>query len=113
MNKIMLKNYLKNYQLSYDYEKDYTNIYNACIDYMNDTQDFSIEDYFYDFISYEDAEYIAKTRIEQSGLASLHCFIDGVDLNAELFKLDGYENLENITQDDLKDLIDNLIDNLN
>ncbi len=111
MNKRELKNYLYNYNLSYDYEKDYTNIYNACIDYMNSTQDFKIEEVFYNFIDYEMAEEIAKNRITEGGLASLHCFIDGVNLNEELFKLDGYENLENVTKEDLRDLIDDIIEN--
>lgn len=64
-----------------------------------------------DFVTYDEAEEIAKGELENGGLSRLYCFIDGVDLSADIFKVDGYGNLENCYKDDLIDAIDDMIAN--
>ena len=53
MTKEKLIDFIKNYEINYDYEKCYIDMYNACIDYMNDSQDFDLEYVFEDFITYD------------------------------------------------------------
>lgn len=110
MKKEELKNYLENYNLTYDFEEDYNNIYNACVDYMNNSQDWSLEDCFNDWVPYDTAEDIAKGELEKGGLVRLYYFLGNANMNNDLFKIDGYGNLEDITSDDFKYLIDDIIE---
>ena len=112
MTKIELKEYLENYSKTYDIEEDYRNIYNACIDYMNDTQDFSLEYIFENIIDYDLAEEIAKNEIDNGGLIRLYYFLGDANLNNSIFKINGYGNLEDFISYDLDLLIDELLNNL-
>lgn len=108
-----LKERIENVKINYNYEESYTNLYNTVIDYMNDTQDFDLEYLFEDFIDYETAEEIAKNELNNGGLLRLNYYLGDTNLNDEIFKLDGYGNLENITIDDLNNLKDEIIENIN
>lgn len=108
-----LKERIENIKIDYDYEESYTNLYNTVIDYMNDTQDFNLEYLFEDFIDYETAEEIAKNELNNGGLIRLKYYLGDTNLNYEIFKLDGYGNLENIDIDDLNNLKDEILENIN
>lgn len=108
-----LKERIENVEINYNYEESYTNLYNTVIDYMNDTQNFDLEYLFEDFIDYETAEEIAKNELNNGGLLRLNYYLGDTNLNDEIFKLDGYGNLENITIDDLNNLKDEIIENIN
>lgn len=108
-----LKERIENVEINYNYEESYTNLYNTVIDYMNDTQNFDLEYLFEDFIDYETAEEIAKNELNNGGLLRLKYYLGDTNLNDEIFKLDGYGNLENITIDDLNNLKDEIIENIN
>ena len=108
-----LKERIENIKIDYDYEESYTNLYNTVIDYMNDTQDFDLEYLFEDFIDYETAEEIARNELQNGGLVRLSYYLGDTNLNDEIFKLDGYGNLENITIDDLNNLKDEILENIN
>lgn len=108
-----LKERIENIKIDYDYEESYTNLYNTVIDYMNDTQDFDLEYLFEDFIDYETAEEIAKNELNNGGLVRLSYYLGDTNLNYEIFKLDGYGNLENIDIDDLNNLKDEILENIN
>lgn len=108
-----LKERIENIKINYNYEESYTNLYNTVIDYMNDTQDFDLDYSFENFIDYETAEEIAKNELQNGGLLRLRCYLGDVNLNDEIFKLDGYGNLENITIDDLNNLKDEILENIN
>lgn len=108
-----LKERIENVEINYNYEESYTNLYNTVIDYMNDTQDFDLEYLFEDFIDYETAEEIAKNELNNGGLLRLNYYLGDTNLNDEIFKLDGYGNIENITIDDLNNLKDEIIENIN
>lgn len=108
-----LKERIENIKIDYDYEESYTNLYNTVIDYMNDAQDFDLEYLFEDFIDYETAEEIAKNELNNGGLVRLSYYLGDTNLNDEIFKLDGYGNLENIDIDDLNNLKDEILENIN
>ena len=103
---------IENIKIDYDYEESYTNLYNTVIDYMNDTQDFDLEYLFEDFIDYETAEEIARNELQNGGLVRLSYYLGDTNLNDEIFKLDGYGNLENIDIDDLNNLKDEILENI-
>lgn len=108
-----LKERIENVKINYNYEESYKNLYNTVIDYMNDTQDFDLEYLFEDFIDYETAEDIAKNELNNGGLIRLKYYLGDTNLNDEIFKLDGYGNLENITIDDINNLKDEISENIN
>jgi hypothetical protein len=53
-------------------------------------------------------EYIVNS-IKNGGLNRLKFMIEGVDLNADLFLLNGYGNLENVEPRNIEDLKDDLL----
>lgn len=107
-----LINYLESYDITYDYEQDYTDMKNACIDYMNNTQDWSIDYCFEDYIDYEIAEEYAKNELENGGLIRLWYFLGDCNFNNEIFRINGYGNLEDITKEDLEYLKEDILDRL-
>ena len=50
--------------LSYDTDSDLSEIYNACIDYMNETQDWEIESVFEEYLSSDIAEDYLKHELD-------------------------------------------------
>lgn len=116
MKKNELLDILKNYDWSYTngktLEEMYSEIYNRCMDYMNDNDDYSIEYAFNDFIDYDAAEEYAKHELENGGLVRLYYFLGSANCNNNLFRIDGYGNLEDITQEDIQFLVTDIIDTL-
>lgn len=98
--------------VTYDYEETYCSLYNAVIDYMNDTQDFDLEYIFEDFIDYDMAEEICKHELEQGGLIRVYYFLGDANLNNSVFRIDGYGNLEDVNYDDLEDLKQTILDEI-
>ena len=107
------KERIENIDITFDYDETYNNLYNACIDYMNESQDFDLEYLFEDFIDYDIAEEMAKQEIENGGLIRIYYFLGDANLNDSLFKIDGYGNLTNVYKDDLEYLKEQIIDNIN
>lgn len=112
MNKRELLKTVEDIEITYDYEDTYNNLYNACVDYMNETQDWSLEYLFEDYCSYDTAEEIAKNELDNGGLVRLYYFLGDANLNNELFKIDGYGNLTDIDRSDLEYLQEEIIDNI-
>ena len=107
-----LKEIIENIESSYDYDAYYTELKNATINYMNDSQDWDFDDIFDDIIDYEFAEELAKQELEYGGLIRLYYFLSDANLNNDIFRIDGYGNLTDINKDDLdyiKEQIINLI----
>lgn len=101
---------IKDIEITYDCEETYNEIFNATQDYMYETKDFNLEDVFNDYIDYEIAEEIAKSEIEKGGLLRVYYFLGDANLNNNLFKIDGYGNLEDVTKDDLEILKDEILE---
>lgn len=110
MNKKELKEKVENIEITYDYEETYSNLYNACIDYMNETQDWGLEYIFEDYISYDTAEEMAKNELENGGLIRLYYFLGDANLNNEMFRIDGYGNLSDFTKEDLEYIKEQILD---
>lgn len=105
-----LKQKIKNIEINYNYNEVYLDLYNACIDYMNNTQSWDFECLFEDIIDYDYAEEMAKWELEQGGLIRLYYFLGDANLNNDLFRIDGYGNLTDINKEDLEDLQQEILD---
>ena len=108
-----LKEKIENIEVGYDYEETYTNLKHTVIDYMNDTQDWDFESIGEDIINYELAEERAKYELENGGLVRLYYFLGNANMNNELFKLNGYGNLEDLDIDDLNNMKEEILDLIN
>lgn len=109
-----LKDKIEEIEITYDYEDTYNNLYNTVIDYEDNTQDWDFDYLFEEYISYDVAEDIAKNELENGGLVRLYYFLGDANLNNDMFRINGYGNLEDINKEDLeylKDEILNIIDN--
>lgn len=107
-----LKETIEGIKLSYDYEESYSDLYNACIDYENDTQNWIFEDIFENIINYDTAEEIAKNELQNGGLIRLYYFLGDANLNNDMFIIDGYGNLTDFNYDDLERLKDEIIERI-
>ena len=108
-----LKEKIENIEITHDYENSYTDLYNAVIDYMDETQDFDFEYLFDDIIDYEMAEERARYELENGGLVRLYYFLGDINCNNDIFRINAYGNLEEINIDDLEDLKQEIIDKIN
>lgn len=95
---------------SWDYDEYYTTMLNATIDYQNNTQEWDFEYLFEDIVDYDIAEELAKRELEDSGLVRLYYFIGDANCNNDIFKINGYGNLEDINKDDLDYIRDEILD---
>ena len=108
-----LKERVENIEVTCDYEESYCNLRNTIIDYMNDTQDWDFETIGEDIIDYELAEEQAKYELEQGGLARLYYYLGDANLNNNLFKVDGYGNLQDLEKTDLEYMKEEILDLIN
>lgn len=114
MNLKELKEKIENINMGYDYEQNYCDLYNAVVDYENETQHFfGLTDLFNDFITYDLAEELAKNELERNGLLRLYYFLGDANLNYDIFKLNAYGNLQDINIDDFNCLKEEIIDKIN
>lgn len=105
-----LKSEIENIEVSYDFEDTYFKLYNTCIEYMNNTQNFELESLFEEYISYDIAEAMAKDQLEKGGLERLTYFMGDTNFYyRDIFRIDAYGNLHNITEEDLQFLKDEII----
>ena len=100
--------------MSYLYDEEYSKIYNACVEVDNKYQK---EPYLCDYINDqnfvaddEEMDYLIKQNSDS--LERLRYFI-GNTYRSDLYQVNSYGNLTNITRDDLKTLCDELIQMLN
>lgn len=108
-----LKERVESIDITYNYEEVYCDLKNAVIDYMNDTQDWDFETIGEDIIDYDFAEEQAKYELENGGLLRLYYFLGNTNPNDDLFKINGYGNLENVDIEDLKNMKEEILDTIN
>lgn len=107
-----LKDKIEKIEITNNYDECYGELYNACIDYMNETQDFDLDYLFEEFVDYETAEERAKYELE-NGLERLYYFLGDTKIsNNILFRINVYGNLENISKEDLETLKEDILDNI-
>lgn len=106
-NKRMIIRTLKDIKdnILYASENDYKAIYNIC------SEDDEILEYLEEqnYITSNDED---RVIAENSDSIDRLRFFIGDTYSAEIYKLDGYGNLENVTGEDLQDLCDDLIKEL-
>lgn len=107
-----LKNKIEEIDVTYNYNQTYTDLLNACIEFQNDTQCWEFEELFDNIIDYEIAEEIAKNELEKGGLLRLYYFMGDCNFNNEIFRVNGYGNLEDISIDDLKYIKDEILEKI-
>lgn len=103
---------IKDVEITYDYEDSYNKLYNIVVDYSNETGDYSIYYLFDEIVSFETVECLAKNELEEGGLLRLYYFLGNADMNNDIFRINGYGNVEDITKEDLEFLKDEIIVNL-
>lgn len=108
-----LKEKVESIEITYDYEEVYCDLKNAIIDYMNDTQDCDFETIGEDIINYDFAEEQARYELKQGGLLRLYYFLGDTNLNNDLFKINGYGNLENAYIEDLQNMKEEILNMIN
>ncbi|MBP3345182.1 MAG: hypothetical protein J6K97_03155 [Clostridia bacterium] len=92
-------------KIDYASEEEYKKIYNLCssdevlIEYLDEQNYITSDDE--DRVSAENSDSIDRLR-----------YFIGDTYSAEIYRIDGYGNLENVTSEDLKDLCDDLIHEL-
>lgn len=83
---------LKNYNYSFD------EAYNQIRELAEET---GCEDYLNEFVDEWTAEELLKREVEEGGLARVVHFLSGVEyLSDDIYILDGYANLRNVTMND-------------
>ena len=107
-----LKERVESIEITSDYEETYCDLKNAVIDYMNDTQDWDFETISEDIIDYDFAKEQAKHELENGGLLRLYCYLGDAHLNSDLFKINGYGNLESVYIEDLQNMKEEILDTI-
>lgn len=98
--------------LSYDTDADLAEIWNTCIDYMNETQDWKIDSVFDEYLSSDIAEDYLKRELEHWWIFRLYYAMWECRWNCDYYRLNVYWNLEEIKKSDLECTIDEIIDRL-
>lgn len=106
------KQKIENIEITYDYEETYSNLYNTCIDYMNESQNGDFEYLFDEIIDYDMAEERARYELNEGGLVRLYYFLGDANCNNDIFKIDGYGNLTDIHKEDLEDLKQEILEKI-
>ena len=97
-------------EIDYPLDKTYCSLVNLVIYYMNESQDFSLEYLFEDFVDREIVSYYIKENADD--LDRLYYYLGDVDLRDELFITDAYGNLRNIDTTNLEDLKEDILSDI-
>lgn len=94
-------------------EENYCNIINILIDYDNEMQDeLYLYDNFRDMINTVDEDtiqYYLEYQFEKFGLERVPYIFENVNYGSNIYKINDFENLENLKNDELKYAIDEII----
>lgn len=98
--------------ISWNYDQDISEIKNKVIDYMNETQDFSLEETLYRFEDYDIVEDYVKSQISEWWLARIPYLCGDVKFEDDYYIINAYWNIENVEKWDVEDWLDEIIDQL-
>ena len=94
----------------YGLENDFDKIYNLCSDIDFKYNDYELTDYITEQNFVRNDEVLDELiKQNSSDIDRLRCFI-GDTYSSDLYKIDGYGNLANVTSGDMEMLVDELID---
>lgn len=103
---------LKNVDCSYKrtVQEIYNDVYGIISDYGDPDLIDSLD---IEYLDEEQAEEFASNKLCNDGLVSAaNCLSDLREFNG-VYHVDGYDNLEDVTRNDIEELIDELVDSLN
>lgn len=101
---------LKN-NLSYDMQENYTDLWNLCSDYDNHHGGLHLTDRIQEELIIDDEQLEYLIQKNAGSLARLRYFI-GNTYEDNIYRLDGYGNLENLEKSDFELLIDELTEKI-
>ena len=112
MTKKELKKKIEEIEITYDYEETYCNLRNACIDYMNETQDFDLEYAFDEYVDEEILKDLVKYKIDNEGLWSVVNLLSEISNYDGIYRIDVYGYGHNIDKEDLETLKEDILDRI-
>lgn len=95
-----------------DINSSYSDLYNAVIDYENETGDYSFEDYFNDFVDEELVIMRIEDMLSDRDLGMIVTFLSDINADAGLWKYDGYGWLQDVDDSDLYSIRDDILSEL-
>ena len=107
-----LRKEIEEIQITYDYEEVYCNLINATIDYQNETQDWSFESIFEDYIDDEILKYQVEYNLKELGVWAVRNLLDDIKDECGVYKVDAYGYGHDITEEDLKDIKQEILDTI-
>lgn len=112
MKKEDLKKKIEEIEITYDYEQTYCDLRNAVIDYENETQDWSLDYAFDEFIDEELLKDLVKYKIDEEGLWSVVNLLDDISNYDGIYRIDAYGYGHDIDKDDLETLKEDILDRI-
>lgn len=112
MTKKELKKKIEEIEIGYDLEQAYCDLRNAVIDYENETQDWSLDYAFDEFIDEELLKDLVKYKIDEEGLWSVINLLDGISNYNGIYRIDAYGYGHDIDKDDLECLKEDILDRI-
>lgn len=99
-----LKKRIEKIEIGYNYEETYCDLINATIDYQNDTQDWTFEDVFNDYIDDEILEQAVEHNLKEYGIWAVKNLLQNINDECGIYKIDAYGYGYDITEEDLEDI---------
>ena len=112
MNKKDLKKKIEEIEINYNFEQVYCDLRNACIDYMNETQDWDLDYAFDEFVDEEILKEMVKYKIDKEGLWSVVNLLAGISNYNGIYRIDAYGYGHDIDKDDLECLKEDILDRI-
>lgn len=106
------KREIENINITYYIDETYTDLRNACIDFGNTYQEWFTDNAFDEYTDREIVSYEIRKIMEDDDLDRLYYFLGDTDLREDIFRINAYGNLENITKEDLDYLKQDIIDRI-
>lgn len=110
---LKLKENVENVTITYDFESAYYELLNLTIDYQNETQDWSFENIFEDYIDDEMLQYAVENNLKEYGIWAVKNLLDDINNETGIYKIDAYGYGSNITSDDLENIKEEILDTIN
>lgn len=112
MNKKDLIKKIEEIEITFDFEQTYYNLHNACIDYMNETQNWNLDYLFEEFIDEELLKDMVKYKIDKEGLWSVINLLSEINNYNGIYRIDVYGYGHDIEKEDLELLKEDILDDL-
>lgn len=105
---------VKNNLVNQDNESNYCDMIDTMIDYDNEAQDdLYLSDTcreLVDIVNEETLQYYVEYQLKEFGMCRVPYMFRGIDFEDTVYKCNTYGNLENVTNDDFKYCIDEIIE---